>query len=102
MGQGVVTRAGRGRVKRLATQKTWAQREARHRQGAKGEDLGWRSLLTLSNVISSYSISPSVPFTCNSSTGQKHKSSETDFLPENLGLPWLLGPRPSLSPPSLL
>lgn len=45
------------------------------------------SLLTLSNVISSYSISPSVPFTCNSSTGQKHKSREPDFLPEHLTLP---------------
>ena len=45
------------------------------------------SLLTLSNVISSYSISPSVPFTCNSSTGQKHKRCETDFLPEHLTLP---------------
>lgn len=35
------------------------------------------SLLTLSKVISSYSISPSVPFTCNSSTGRKHRHSET-------------------------
>ena len=34
------------------------------------------SLLTLSNVISSYSISPSVPFTCNSNMDQKHKTSE--------------------------
>lgn len=42
-------------------------------------DLGWKSLLTLSNVISSYSISPSVPFTCNSSTDQKHSNSETDI-----------------------
>lgn len=99
MGRGVVTRAGRDRVKRLATEN--GHRE-KHRQGASGEDLGGRSLLTLSSVISSYSISPSVPFTCNSSTGQKHKSSETDFLPENLALPWLLGPRPSLSPSSLL
>lgn len=60
--------------------------------------LGAGSLLTLSNVISSYSISPSVPFTCNSSTDQKHRNSETD-IPAGDAAPtlcWGPGHPPSL------
>lgn len=57
------------------------------------------SVLTLSNVISSYSISPSVPFTCNSNTGQKHNHSETDIAPAQ-ALPVLLSQRPPCSTPS--
>lgn len=64
--------------------------------------LRWRSLLTLSKVISSYSISPSVPFTCNSSTDQKHRNSETDIPTRDAAPPLLLEPRLSLSPSFLL